>query len=109
MDHLSRPSAVNSLSPSPSPAVTLGLRADARSSWIAGTLRPAPEAGRPGRSKRGDPQGAGVNLVAAGAAAASFTTFMPPGTPASGFRITLCRVEGAFGSEKSWVMPKPLS
>ncbi|OKK16075.1 hypothetical protein AMK16_25460 [Streptomyces sp. CB00455] len=54
-------------------------------------------------------QGAGVNVVAAGAAAASFTTLMPPGTAASGFMITLCRVEGASGSEKSWVIPKPLS
>lgn len=47
-----------------------------------------------------------MNFVAAGAAAASFTTFIPPGTEASGFVITLCRVEGAFGSEKSWVMPQ---
>lgn len=52
---------------------------------------------------------AGVKLFAASATAASLTTVRPPGVFASGFMITLCRVEGAFGSEKSCVIPKPLS
>lgn len=45
---------------------------------------------------------------AAAAASAGLTTFRPPGVLASGFMITLSRVEGAAGSEKSCGIPKSL-
>jgi len=54
-------------------------------------------------------QVAGVYAAATSEASASLTTFMPPVTVLSGWRMTLCLEEGAFGSVKSWGMPKPVS
>lgn len=48
----------------------------------------------------------GVYELAAAAASAGRTTFGPPGVPASGFMITLSRVDGAVGSEKLCDIPK---
>ncbi len=51
----------------------------------------------------------GVYPSAVSEAPASRTTFMPPVTLLSGWRITLSRDDGVFGSVKSWVTPKPMS